>query len=102
MLSPYSSLGLLAMASLMPVAAVQLLSIVVRFAIAREDIVQASHHHVLPWYELSGVKELLETLEITIPLILFFLLLIKIGYKSDIPAVWTSFFFLVFCCIVFL
>jgi hypothetical protein len=75
------------MASLMPIAAVQLLAIVVRFAVTRESIVQYEHHHELPWYDLSGVKELLETLEITIPLILFFLVLIKLGYKSDIPAV---------------
>lgn len=42
---------------------------------------------------MSGVKELLETLEITLPLIFFFVVLIKFGYKSQIPAVCVLFIF---------
>lgn len=75
------------MASLMPIATVQTLAIITRFAVARDSIHQFNHHEETPWHELSGVKELLETLEITLPLILFFLVLIKFAYKSQIPAV---------------
>jgi hypothetical protein len=75
------------MASLLPVMTVQVLAILVRFSVARGDIVQFEHEGHLPWYEMHGVKELLETLEITIPLILFFYILIRFVYNSQIPAV---------------
>jgi len=83
---PFSSLGLLAMASILPITSVQILSIIMRFSVDKSSIKQFIDHETTPWYELNGVKELLETLEITIPLIVFFFLLIKLLYKSQIPA----------------
>lgn len=78
------------MASLVPITSVQFLAIIVRFSVDKDSIHQAHGHDELPWYDWAGVKELLETLEITLPLIILFFILIKFAYKSQIPAVYPT------------
>lgn len=85
--NPFSGLGLVSLGSLWPIITVQILCFILRYTVARGDIHHVLHPVVEPWHEKEGVMELIETLKITIPLILFFVILIKFLFRSDLPVI---------------
>lgn len=85
--SPFSGLGLVAMGSLLPITFVQFLVCIVRFAISKNSIHYIEHANYTPWYEKTGAHELIETAKIAIPLIVAFIIIIKLYFKTDLPMV---------------
>lgn len=86
-LSPFAGLGIVTIGSIVPIATVQILCLFVWLIVPEDSIVPKIISHHKAWWELSGVHELKETLQITIPLILFLLwILIKV-LKEKIPFV---------------
>jgi hypothetical protein len=90
---PFSGLGLVAMGSLLPITFVQFLVCCVRLTVAKNSIHILAHANYTPWYEQTGAHELIETAKIAIPLIVAFIMIIKLYFKTDLPMVCLRFSF---------
>jgi len=85
--NPYAGLGIVTIGSLLPILTVQILSIFVWLVVPRDSItlkLPADHE---AWYAQPGLHELKETLQITIPLILFLFFILLYVLKEKIPNV---------------
>lgn len=88
--SPFAGLGIVTIGSILPITAVQFLCLFVWMIVPEESITEKLVSIHKEWWELSGVHELKETLQITIPLIAFLLWILIYVLKEKIPYVCIS------------
>eukprot|EP01126_Amoeba_proteus_P057172 TRINITY_DN7259_c0_g1_i4.p1 TRINITY_DN7259_c0_g1~~TRINITY_DN7259_c0_g1_i4.p1 ORF type:complete len:544 (-),score=113.48 TRINITY_DN7259_c0_g1_i4:344-1975(-) len=91
--NPFAGLGIVTLGSILPITTVSLLSILVWLVVPLESITKKTHPLHNPWWEERGVVELIETLQITIPLIIFLFLLLRPLLKESSPLVTLSHLF---------
>eukprot|EP01127_Copromyxa_protea_P023628 TRINITY_DN8923_c0_g1_i1.p1 TRINITY_DN8923_c0_g1~~TRINITY_DN8923_c0_g1_i1.p1 ORF type:complete len:666 (+),score=85.12 TRINITY_DN8923_c0_g1_i1:48-2045(+) len=91
--NPYSGLGIVTLGSIIPVLFVEILCVSIWLIVPKDSIVVVEIIEEKAWWEHSGIHELVETLEITIPMIAFLFCILIFVLKEKLPMVNLTKFF---------